>query len=84
MTTCRQNDIFHTFGFYSTGTGTNMEDLIKMSDEGELVVDMFHHQKQVDGEAYRLLVVGRERGAYSPSPMTDGWNWNWLAHSKAT
>jgi hypothetical protein len=38
-----------------------MEDLITVPDEGELIVDMFHHLQQVDGEAYRLLVVGRER-----------------------
>ena len=56
----------------------------KVPDEGELVVDMFHHQQQVDGEAYRPLVAGRERGACPLSPMTDGWHWNWLAHSNAT
>lgn len=46
---------------YSTGTGVEshgMEDLIKVPDEGELVVDMVYHRQQVDGEAYRLLVVG--------------------------
>ena len=32
--------------------------LPKVPDEGELVVDMFHHRQQVDGEAYQLLVVG--------------------------
>ena len=61
-----------------------MEDPIKVPDERELVVDMFHHQQQVDGEAYRPLVAGRERWACPLSPMTDGWNWNWLAHSNAS
>jgi len=35
-----------------------MEDLIKVPDEGELAVDMFHHRHQVDSEAHRLLVIG--------------------------